>query len=47
MCCDRGAQLAILDSRMTLTRLIAFVGSGDHTVDYQWAQGCEPVACYA
>lgn len=44
---DGGAQLAILDSRVTLTRLIAFVGSGDHIVDYQWAQGCEPAACHA
>lgn len=44
---DGDAQLAILDSRVTLAKLIAFVGSGEHTVSYQWAQGCEPAACHA
>lgn len=43
---DGDTQLAILNSRVTLARLIAFVGSGEHTVSYQWAQGCEPVACH-
>lgn len=44
---DGNAQLAILNSRVTLARLIEFVGAGGHTVDYHWASGCEPAACHA
>ena len=43
---DGREQLAILNSRSTLARLIAFVGAGEHTVDYHWAPGCEPAACH-
>jgi hypothetical protein len=39
---DGSSQVAILDSRLTLLRLVAFVGTGEHTVNYQWAEGCEP-----
>lgn len=44
---DGREQLAILNSRATLARLIEFVGAGEHTVDYHWASGCEPAACHA
>jgi hypothetical protein len=44
---DGDGQLAILDSRVTLAKLVAFVGSGEHTVNYQWAEGCDPAACHA
>jgi hypothetical protein len=44
---DRSAQMAILNSRATLAQLIGFVGTGEHSVDYHWAQGCEPTACHA
>ena len=44
---DGSAQMAILNSRATLAQLIDFVGAGEHNVDYQWAQGCEPTACQA
>jgi hypothetical protein len=39
--------MAILNSRATLAQLIGFVGTGEHSVDYHWAQGCEPTACHA
>jgi hypothetical protein len=32
---------------VTLAKLVAFVGSGEHTVNYQWAEGCDPAACHA
>ncbi|MFZ6848096.1 DUF5675 family protein [Undibacterium sp. RuRC25W] len=41
---DGSAQMAILNSRVTLAQLIEFVGTGEHNVDYHWAQGCEPTA---
>jgi hypothetical protein len=44
---DGDGQLAILDSRVTLAKLVAFVGSGEHTVNYQGAEGCDPAACHA
>lgn len=44
---DGHAQLAILESRATLAKLIAFVGEGEHTVEYRWAPGCAPAACHA
>ena len=44
---DGSAQMAILNSRVTLAQLIEFVGAGQHNVDYHWAQGCEPTACQA
>ena len=40
---DEGkAQIAILNSRTTLKRLIDFVGRGEHLVEYCWAPGCAP-----
>lgn len=42
---DGQSQTAIINSRITLARLIDFVGAGEHTVGYHWAPGCEPAAC--
>ena len=40
---DEGqAQAAILNSRVTLKRIIEFVGEGEHTVEYRWGSGCAP-----
>jgi len=40
---DRGhSQLAILESRVALTQLLAFIGAGEHFVEYRWAPGCAP-----
>lgn len=44
---EGGTQLAILESRVTLANLIAFVGGWEVTVDYQWAEGCDPAVCLA
>ena len=44
---DGQSQLAIINSRVTLAKLIEFVGPGEHTVEYHWASGCEPVVCKA
>jgi hypothetical protein len=44
---DGATQLAILESRVTLAKLITFVGGCEVTVDYQWAEGCEPAVCHA
>lgn len=35
-------QLAIIDSRLTLAKLVAFAGPGEHVVEYRWAPGCAP-----
>ena len=41
---DEGkSQTAILNSRVTLKRLINFVGRGEHLVEYRWSPGCAPV----
>lgn len=40
---DNGnTQLAILQSKKTLAALLAFIGGGEHTITYTWAEGCEP-----
>ena len=36
------SQFAILDSRATLAKLVAFVGPGQHNVEYRWAPSCAP-----
>ncbi len=37
-------QEGILHSRSALVSLLNFIGPGEHTVAYQWAEGCDPTA---
>jgi len=38
----KGKQFAILNSVKTLGQLVAELGEGEHTIEYRWAEGCEP-----